>query len=127
MGKSLKARFEEEGVDKAEITHDINLKGLLPVSQQRGCSFEALKHYAEEVLEMHNPPLLNTNFTKANQELFRDFILAMYDIWKQNQETIDSLKAEMYKRKHEDELRNALAKGRLLEMLDSAKSGMIPA
>ncbi len=73
------------------------------------------------MLEIEHPRYLNEDMLRTNQELSRNFILAMYDIWKKNQEIIEQLKDENYRLRQEDERRDMLAKTRLIEMLNAAK------
>lgn len=121
MPKSLRLRFAEEGINPEKIKAGILGKGLLPTARERRCSVEALRNYAEDILGISNPQYVTRDFTKSNEELCYDFIFAMYQMWKNNERTIEALRLQLREYERRDAERQQLAKNQLIEMIQATK------
>jgi hypothetical protein len=121
MGKSLKQRFQEEGVNPVELANKIRLHGLLPVANEKGVSIEAITKYAEMELGIKDAPLVNKDYSLSNSELSQEIILSMFKLWRKIEDENTLLKQELQSLREERKHREELAKANLIEMLDAVR------
>ena len=87
MAISLKRRFSDEGIPPETIAREIKKDGLLPTSQARDCSVEALGRYAKDVLGIDKPLYVTKLHYGTSEAVERGFWTSLFDY-------VDAIKAE---------------------------------